>query len=80
MKVTVRVRRRPDIADPQGSTVARALRDLGYRRVGRVRIDRVIELDMEGDDPAAVSARAAEMCERLLANPVMEDYDVEVVE
>ena len=76
MKVTVHVHRRPDIADPQGTTVARALRDLGYENVGKVRINRTIELDIQGTDPAVVEAEVRTMCERLLANPVMEDFDV----
>jgi phosphoribosylformylglycinamidine synthase PurS subunit len=78
MKVTVHVHRRPDIADPQGNTVARALRDLGYENVGKVRINRTIELDIQGTDPAVVEAEVRTMCERLLANPVMEDFDVVV--
>ena len=76
MRVTVYVHRRPDISDPQGTTVARALRDLGYKTVGRVRINRTIELDVEGTDPAVVEAEVRTMCERLLANPVMEDFEV----
>jgi phosphoribosylformylglycinamidine synthase len=76
MRVTVYVHRRPDISDPQGTTVARALRDLGYETVGKVRINRTIELDIEGTDPAVVEAEVRTMCERLLANPVMEDFEV----
>ncbi len=76
MKVTVVVRRRPQIADPQGATVARALRDLGYDEVGEVRIDRIIELEVAAEDPDEVRRRVNEMCEKLLANPVMEDYEV----
>jgi len=78
MKVTVHVHRRPDIADPQGTTVARALRDLGYETVDKVRINRTIELDIEGTDPALVEAEVRTMCARLLANPVMEDFEVVV--
>ncbi|MGZ8753779.1 MAG: phosphoribosylformylglycinamidine synthase subunit PurS [Acidimicrobiia bacterium] len=76
MKVTVHVHRRPDLSDPQGTTVARALRDLGYDNVGKVRINRTIELEVEGGDPAIVEAEVRTMCERLLANPVMEDFEV----
>ena len=78
MKVTVTVRRRPIISDPQGSTVARALRDLGYDEVERVRVDKVITLDVEGTDSVEIEARVTEMCEKLLANPVMEDFEIEV--
>lgn len=78
MKVTVHVHRRPDIADPQGTTVSRALRDLGYENVEKVRINRTIELDVAGTDPAEIEAEVRMMCERLLANPVMEDFEVVV--
>ncbi|MDH3397379.1 MAG: phosphoribosylformylglycinamidine synthase subunit PurS [Acidimicrobiia bacterium] len=78
MKVTVHVQRRPDIADPQGTTVARALRDLGHDTVETVRINRTVELEIRGTDPAAIEAEVQTMCERLLANPVMEDFEVVV--
>ncbi len=76
MKVTVNITRRPEIADPQGSTVRRALHDLGYRSVGGVRIDRTVHLEVEGDDPETVRDQVAEMCRRLIANPVLEDFEV----
>lgn len=78
MRVTVHISRRPEIADPQGSTVNRALWDLGYDQVHRVRIDRTIHLEVEGDDPERIRAQVSEMCDRLLANPVLEDYEVVV--
>jgi phosphoribosylformylglycinamidine synthase len=78
MKVTVHIHRRPDIADPQGTTVRRALGDLGFVGVEKVRINRTIELEVQGTDPVAIEAEVRTMCERLLANPVMEDYEVVV--
>lgn len=80
MRVTVIVKRRPMISDPQGATVARALRDLGYEEVGGVRIDKVISLDVAGSDRSEVEQRVTEMCAQLLANPVMEDFEVVVEE
>lgn len=80
MKVTVVVRRRPEISDPQGTTVSRALSDMGFAGVGTVRINKEIELEVEGDDTADVERRVAEMCERLLANPVMDDFEIRVAE
>ena len=77
MRVTVNVRRRPDIADPQGTTVARALRDLGFD-VDGLRINKEIVFDVPGDDPAEVEARVTEMCTELLANPVMDDFEITV--
>jgi phosphoribosylformylglycinamidine synthase subunit PurS len=78
MKVTVEITRRPEIADPQGTTIQRALQDLGNNEVMSVRVDRVIHLEVDGDDPAVVQSRVEEMCRQLLANPVLEDFSVEV--
>lgn len=78
MKVTVVVRRRPEISDPHGTTVARALSDMGFGSVVGVRINKEIELEVEGDDPVEVERQVTEMCERLLANPVMDDFEVRV--
>lgn len=75
MKVVVTVRRLSNISDPQGTTVARALRDLGHD-VDKVRIDKMMTLDIPGDDPDVVRAQAEEMCAKLLANPVMEEYEI----
>lgn len=77
MKVIVTVRRLPNISDPQGTTVARALRDLGHD-IEKVRIDKMMTLDIPGEDPAEVRAQAEEMCAKLLANPVMEEYEISV--
>lgn len=78
MKVVVHVARRPEIADPQGATVLRALHDLGFEEVASVRFNREITLEVTGGDPAEVERRVQEMCDKLLANPVLEDYRVEV--
>ena len=78
MRVTVEITRRPEIADPQGTTIQRALQDLGNNEVMSVRVDRVIHLEVDGDDPAVVQSRVEEMCRQLLANPVLEDFSVEV--
>lgn len=78
MKVTVTINRRPEIADPEGTTVERALHDLGYTETSAVRMDRVIHLEVEGDDPSRVRSRVEEMCKQVLANPVLEDFEIEV--
>ncbi|MCI0424627.1 MAG: phosphoribosylformylglycinamidine synthase subunit PurS [Actinobacteria bacterium] len=74
MKVTVVINRRPEIADPEGTTVRRALHELGFTEVAEVRMDRVIHLDVDDDDQDRVRDRVDVMCSRLLANPVLEDY------
>lgn len=78
MRVSVAIDRRPEIADPEGTTILRALKELGFGEVGSVRMDRVIHLEVEGDDPAEVKRRVEEMCKQLLANPVLEDFVVTV--
>jgi phosphoribosylformylglycinamidine synthase PurS subunit len=76
MNVTVNITRRPEIADPQGSTVARALRDLGHDGIQSVRIDRTIHLVVEDGDPDSVREKVTTMCQQLIANPVLEDFEV----
>lgn len=78
MRVTVTIDRRPEIADPEGTTVKRALHDLGFDSVKEVRMDRVIHMDVDGDDPTKIRVTVEEMCRQLLANPVLEDFTVEV--
>ena len=78
MKVTVEITRRPEIADPQGTTIARALSDLGHQGVTGLRVDRLIHIELEGDDPEQVRSQVEEMCKQLLANPVLEDYEIRI--
>ena len=78
MRVTVAITRRPEISDPQGTTVRRALHDLGFSEVDSVRFDRLLTLDVAGEDAQAIEQRVTQMCVKLLANPVLEDFVVEV--
>ncbi len=78
MKVTVTINRRPEIADPEGTTIQRALEELGFDSVTSVRMDRIINLDIEGDDIDEIRASVKRMCEQVLANPVLEDFEIEV--
>jgi phosphoribosylformylglycinamidine synthase len=68
----VHVALRPGIADPEGQTVASALRSLGYASVDEVRSGKLLRIGFEADGRAAAEAQVDEMCRRLLANPVME--------
>jgi phosphoribosylformylglycinamidine synthase len=73
--VRVLIRPKEGILDPQGQAVERALPALGYEDVSNVHVGRLVELDVgEADD---VEARVGEMCERLLANPLVESYEVQ---
>ncbi len=74
MKARVLIRPKEGILDPQGQAVERALPALGFDGVSGVRVGRMVELEVE--DPE----RVGEMCERLLANPLIEDYEVVVLE
>jgi phosphoribosylformylglycinamidine synthase len=76
----VEVTHLPGIADPQGATVERALPALGYANVSEVRIGKSIRLVIEADSGAAARAQVEEMCERLLANPVIESYAIELTQ
>jgi phosphoribosylformylglycinamidine synthase subunit PurS len=76
--VRVEVRLRPGIADPQGATIERALPALGFDGVESMRVGKVMRFTVEAADPAAARAEAEAMCERQLANPVIEDADIEV--
>jgi len=80
MRVKVEVVRRPEIADPQGVTVVRALRDLGFEEVAGARFNRTIVLDLDVTDTVSAKARVEEMCRRLLANPTIEDFEVQVMD
>ena len=71
-KVRVLIRPREGILDAQGKAVERALPALGFDGVGEVRVGRLVEL--EADDPE----RSKELCEKLLANPLIEDYAIEL--
>jgi phosphoribosylformylglycinamidine synthase len=68
----------PGVLDPQGATVERALPALGYDNVSEVSIGKTIRLVVDAPDAAAAQAQVEEMCERLLANPVIEAYEVRV--
>ena len=79
MKATVLVRPKPGILDPQGAAVESSLRQLGFS-VADARIGRVVDLEVETRDPNAARAEIERMCEQLLANPLIESYEIEVAE
>jgi len=78
MKATVLVRLKGEVLDPQGDAVGRALATLGFRGVGSVRIGKLIELDVDDAEAAApdFEARLRKMADEMLANPVIEDYEI----
>lgn len=79
-RVHVRVMPRAALLDPQGQAVEHALTMLGFQGTERVRVGRAIELALSADSADAAEQRAREMCQKLLANPVTEDFLIEVEE
>ena len=77
-RVHIRVVHRAGLLDPQGQAVEHALAVLGFEGAGDVRVGRAIELAIDAASPEAAEAAARKMCERLLANPVTEDFSLAV--
>jgi phosphoribosylformylglycinamidine synthase PurS subunit len=75
----IEVGHRPGILDPQGGVIERALPALGYGNVSHVRVGKSIRLAVEAPDEASARAQVEEMCRRLLANPVIEDFTIELL-
>ena len=79
MKATVLVRPKHGILDPQGQAVESSLRQLGFA-IGEARVGRVVDLEVESNDPAGARAEVERMCEQLLANPLIESYEIKLAE
>jgi phosphoribosylformylglycinamidine synthase subunit PurS len=77
MRATVLVRPKPGILDPQGQAVESSLRHLGFA-VGETRVGKLVELELETDDETDARAQLERMCEQLLANPLIESYEIEL--
>ena len=79
MRATVLVRPKEGILDPQGQAVESSLRQLGFA-VGEARVGRVVDVEVESADAATARAEVERMCEQLLANPLIESYEIELAE
>ena len=77
MRATVLVRPKSGILDPQGAAVETALEHLGFA-VSGARVGKVVDLEVSSDDAAEARAQVEKMCEQLLANPLMESYEIEL--
>jgi phosphoribosylformylglycinamidine synthase PurS subunit len=77
VRATVLVRPKEGILDPQGQAVEDSLRHLGFS-VGDARIGRVVDLEVKADDATQARAEVERMCEQLLANPLIESYEIEI--
>jgi phosphoribosylformylglycinamidine synthase subunit PurS len=77
MKATILVRPKSGILDPQGAAVETALEHLGFA-VSGARVGKVVDLEVSSDDATEARAQVEKMCEQLLANPLMESYEIEL--
>ena len=77
-KVSVYVTPKRGVVDPQGAVVERALPGLGHTNAGNIRVGRYITLEVQGGDLDQAKAEVDDMCRRLLANPIIEDYRFEI--
>ncbi len=73
----ITITRKEGLSDPEGTTARKALHDLGYGNVGDVSFGRVIAVEVDAETPTAARSQVVEMCERLLANPVIETFTIE---
>jgi phosphoribosylformylglycinamidine synthase subunit PurS len=78
MKANVYVTLKEEVLDPQGEAVRRALDALGFAGVRKVRVGKLIEIDLEGARTPDAEQKLKTMCEKLLANPIVEDFELEV--
>jgi phosphoribosylformylglycinamidine synthase len=79
-RVAIHITPRRGILDPQGKAVADALHSLGFEGVHDVRVGRHLVIDADAPEPAAAERQVREMCAKLLANPVTEDFEIAAVE
>lgn len=78
LKATVYVTVKENVLDPQGNAVQRALHSMGFNEVNKVRIGKYMELELDTNDRKVAEERLKAMCEKLLANTVIEDYRYEL--
>jgi phosphoribosylformylglycinamidine synthase len=78
MKARVHIFLKPGVLDPQGQAVAHSLKHLGFDEVSDARQGKLIEIDLDTADAEEAQRRVDEMCKQLLANPVIENYDIEL--
>jgi phosphoribosylformylglycinamidine synthase len=78
MKALITVTLKPGVLDPQGQAILGSLKGLGFDGVGDVRQGKIFDIELEGNDAAAAELTLGSICERLLANTVIENYSIEI--
>jgi phosphoribosylformylglycinamidine synthase len=76
VKALVHVTLKPDVLDPQGKAIQKASASLGYDAIQSVRQGKLFEVELDASDAAAAQELVAELCKKLLANPVIEDFEI----
>lgn len=76
MQVEVRVKLKQEVLDPQGEAIRRVLEGLGYDEIEQVRVGKLLLLEVSGDDVGQIEKRVEDACRELLANPIIEDFEV----
>lgn len=79
MKARVTVTLKPGVLDPQGQAIQGSLRSLGFGGIGGIRQGKIFDIDLDVADATQAESDLREMCEKLLANTVIEDYSIEIV-
>ena len=79
-KVTVYITLKPSLLDAQGRTIESALHSLGFEETANVRVGKIIQMDLPSADAETLRSRVTTMCDKLLANPVMESYQIDIAE
>ena len=79
MKARVHVSLKTGVLDPQGKAIGNALAALGFAGIGEVRQGKLIEIELDESDAGTARAKVEAMCKELLANPVIENYDIELI-
>ena len=80
MKARVHVTLKPEVLDPQGKAIQKASASLGYEAIRSVRQGKLFELELDASDEVAARALLTELCRKLLANPVIEDFEIVSIE
>jgi len=80
LKAKVVVRLKPEVSDPQGMTIQQTVAKLGFEGIGRVRAGKFFEVEIEAPDRRSAEATLDALCDRILANPIIEDYSFEIEE
>jgi len=78
MRATVYVRLKSEVLDPQGDAVRRALEKLGFEGVRNVRVGKLVELELDGQDAEGAKAKLTKISDEMLANPVIEDFEIKI--